>query len=140
MLLLKAIFFIFILVVSHITSASEIIYEPLNPTFGGNPLNGSFLLGKAQSQNDHQEDSITTSALERFNETLERNILNGLAREFTNLAFGEEGFAGQDLIEGAQYRYGAFVLQVLSLSSDTMQIKITNTDTGDETTIEIPLF
>jgi curli production assembly/transport component CsgF len=30
--------------------ASEIIYHPVNPTFGGNPLNGSFLLQQAQAQ------------------------------------------------------------------------------------------
>ena len=30
--------------------ASEMIYHPVNPTFGGNPLNGSFLLSTAQAQ------------------------------------------------------------------------------------------
>ena len=31
--------------------ATELVYEPINPSFGGNPLNGSFLLSKANSQN-----------------------------------------------------------------------------------------
>jgi len=30
--------------------ASEIVYHPVNPTFGGNPLNGSSLLSQAQAQ------------------------------------------------------------------------------------------
>ena len=30
--------------------ASELVYHPVNPTFGGNPLNGSFLLSTAQAQ------------------------------------------------------------------------------------------
>jgi curli production assembly/transport component CsgF len=30
--------------------ASEIVYHPVNPTFGGNPLNGSALLSQAQAQ------------------------------------------------------------------------------------------
>lgn len=30
--------------------ASEMIYRPQNPNFGGNPLNGAFLLQQAQSQ------------------------------------------------------------------------------------------
>jgi curli production assembly/transport component CsgF len=32
--------------------ASEIVYHPVNPTFGGNPLNGSFLLSTAQAQGE----------------------------------------------------------------------------------------
>jgi curli production assembly/transport component CsgF len=32
--------------------ASEMIYHPVNPTFGGNPLNGSFLLSTAQAQGE----------------------------------------------------------------------------------------
>jgi curli production assembly/transport component CsgF len=32
--------------------ASELIYHPVNPTFGGNPLNGSFLLSQAQAQGE----------------------------------------------------------------------------------------
>jgi curli production assembly/transport component CsgF len=31
-------------------SASGIVYHPVNPTFGGNPLNGSTLLSTAQAQ------------------------------------------------------------------------------------------
>lgn len=30
--------------------ATEQIYHPVSPTFGGNPLNGSFLLSTAQAQ------------------------------------------------------------------------------------------
>jgi curli production assembly/transport component CsgF len=28
------------------------VYHPVNPTFGGNPLNGSFLLSTAQAQGE----------------------------------------------------------------------------------------
>jgi curli production assembly/transport component CsgF len=31
-------------------SASQLTYTPVNPTFGGNPLNGSYLLSTAQGQ------------------------------------------------------------------------------------------
>ena len=33
-------------------NASEMVYHPVNPTFGGNPLNGSFLLSTAQAQGE----------------------------------------------------------------------------------------
>jgi curli production assembly/transport component CsgF len=31
-------------------AASELVYHPVNPTFGGNPANGSNLLAEAQAQ------------------------------------------------------------------------------------------
>jgi curli production assembly/transport component CsgF len=36
--------------VGSAATASEIVYHPVNPTFGGNPLNGSALLSQAQAQ------------------------------------------------------------------------------------------
>jgi len=32
--------------------ASQMVYHPVNPTFGGNPLNGSSLLSTAQAQGE----------------------------------------------------------------------------------------
>ena len=36
--------------------ATELVYTPINPSFGGNPLNGQFLLNEAQAQNNFTED------------------------------------------------------------------------------------
>jgi curli production assembly/transport component CsgF len=38
------------LVLGAAASASQLTYAPVNPTFGGNPLGGSYLLSTAQSQ------------------------------------------------------------------------------------------
>jgi curli production assembly/transport component CsgF len=38
--------------VGSAATASEIVYHPVNPTFGGNPLNGSALLSQAQAQGE----------------------------------------------------------------------------------------
>jgi curli production assembly/transport component CsgF len=38
------------ILISASVSASEQVYRPVSPTFGGNPLNGSFLLSTAQAQ------------------------------------------------------------------------------------------
>ncbi|KRR03119.1 curli assembly protein CsgF [Bradyrhizobium valentinum] len=38
------------LVLSTSASATEQIYRPVSPTFGGNALNGNFLLSTAQAQ------------------------------------------------------------------------------------------
>jgi curli production assembly/transport component CsgF len=34
------------------TSASQLVYHPVNPTFGGNPQNGPTLLSQAQAQGE----------------------------------------------------------------------------------------
>lgn len=33
--------------------AGQLIYTPVNPSFGGNPLNGPYLLNSAQAQKSH---------------------------------------------------------------------------------------
>ncbi|NOJ47660.1 curli assembly protein CsgF [Bradyrhizobium archetypum] len=38
------------IVLSAPASATEQVYRPVSPTFGGNPLNGNFLLSTAQAQ------------------------------------------------------------------------------------------
>ena len=51
-------FGIFILIFGWIgvSHAQEIVYRPINPSFGGHPLNSSHLLGLAERQNPYQED------------------------------------------------------------------------------------
>jgi curli production assembly/transport component CsgF len=41
--------------------AGTLVYTPTNPSFGGNPLNGSTLLSSAQTQNQHLPSSGTSS-------------------------------------------------------------------------------
>jgi len=38
------------IVLSGTALATEQVYRPVSPTFGGNPLNGNFLLSTAQAQ------------------------------------------------------------------------------------------
>lgn len=75
--------------------ATELVYTPVNPSFGGSPLNGSWLLGSAQAQNDHKDpDALDrsslrgTSALERFTSQLEGRLLSQLLADANN---GNEG-------------------------------------------------
>lgn len=75
--------------------ATELVYTPVNPSFGGNPLNGTWLLNNAQAQNDHDDpDSSRASAasrqtaLQRFTSTLESRLLSQL---LTNIQEGNTG-------------------------------------------------
>ncbi len=118
--------------------ASELIYKPINPSFGGNPLNGSYLLGKAQSQNDHNGDSASsayTDPLTRFSDSLQRNILNQIARQIADQAFG-----GGDLGDGGIYETNDFSIEIISSNPDAIIILIENRNTGEITEIEVPVF
>lgn len=64
-------------------SATELVYTPVNPSFGGSPLNGPWLLGNAQAQDDHKDpDAIDRaslpggSTLSRFTSQLEATLLS----------------------------------------------------------------
>ena len=64
--------------------ATELVYTPINPSFGGNPLNGNFLLQKAQLQNNHKAEVTDKTFVDKFREALERNIINTLTRRIAD--------------------------------------------------------
>lgn len=78
-------------------SATELVYRPVNPNFGGNPLNGTFLLNQANEQNKFKEPTANKAAptqkseLERFKDNLQRSILNQVSRNATADLFDENG-------------------------------------------------
>ncbi|MCL2912679.1 curli assembly protein CsgF [Shewanella corallii] len=107
------------------SGATELVYTPINPTFGGNPLNGTFLLNKANAQNKHTEAADDKDFETRFRESLERNIINTITR---NVADGE-------LTEG-YYNTGQHEIQITPTASG-VTITITNIETGEVTVIEV---
>lgn len=107
--------------------ATELVYTPVNPSFGGNPLNGNFLLQKAQSQNAYTAERQTLSFVDKFREALERNIINSLTRR---IADGE-------LVEGV-YNTGEFQVEVTTDTDGSVIVNITNLVTGEVTVITIP--
>lgn len=67
-------------------SASELVYTPVNPTFGGNPGNAAGLQANAAAQNDHKAPApprtpraAPKTPLERFNQQLESAVLSRLS-------------------------------------------------------------
>jgi len=125
--------------ISLSVSASELVYKPINPSFGGNPLNGGFLLNKAQSQNKHKATIKKKTSAEKFKESLERAYINKIVRELTDLAFGE---AGDDSLfnENSIFTSGDMEIQVVTTNSDNITVQVTNTVTGEVTIIVIPRF
>ncbi len=70
--------------------ASELVYTPVNPNFGGSPLNGSHLLNSANAQNTYKDSSSSRSsyeppsALDRFASSLESRLLSQLMTDIGN--------------------------------------------------------
>lgn len=120
-------------------AATELVYTPINPSFGGNPLNGSFLLGKAQSQNTHKAPATRKTYAETFEESLQRAYLNKLVREITGLAFGEEDENGL-LNENSTFVSGNYQISIITDNGDSITVQITNLSTNEVTIIEIPRF
>lgn len=122
---------------------SELIYQPINPNFGGNPLNGTFLLNQAEAQNNYKDPDavnlldLNQDPLERFTESLNRQILALIARRVVEEAFGDgDGALG----EGGTFVSEGFEISVLTDNPDSLVLNITDTTTGDETVLEIPRF
>lgn len=128
------------------TFASELIYTPINPSFGGNPLNGNFLLGKAQAQNKHKASLNKKSYAERFQESLERAYLNKMVREITDLSFNEtcdpaDASCEPSIFnEDSIFMSGDYEIQIITSGSDSITVQITHTGTGEITIIEVPRF
>lgn len=110
--------------------ATELVYTPVNPSFGGSPLNGAWLLGGAQAQNDHKDpDALDrsslrgTSALERFTSQLEGRLLSQL------LADASDGNSGSLTTDD-------FIVDIIN-ESGFLTIKITDRLTDEVSLIQV---
>ncbi len=136
---MKNIALIIITTLSFSAAATEIIYTPINPSFGGNPLNANMLLSKAQAQNKHKAPVVEKGYAEQFQETLERTYLNRMVREITDMAFGEDiedSLFNQDSI----FMSGDYQIEVITSTTDSITVRITNIIDDTVVIIEVPRF
>lgn len=113
-----------------LVQATELVYTPVNPSFGGNPLNGTWLLNNAQAQNDFDDPDLKksasatgTSALERFTSQLQSRLLGQL---MDNISAGNAGSLTTD----------AFVVNVID-DSGALTIEVTDRATGEVSEIQV---
>ena len=136
---MKKIVLTIIATLSFSVSATEIIYTPINPSFGGNPLNANMLLSKAQAQNKHKAPVVEKGYAEQFQDSLERTYLNRMVREITDMAFGEnieDSVFNQDSI----FMSGDYQIEVITSTTDTITVRITNVIDDSVVVIEVPRF
>ena len=115
--------------------AQDLVYQPVNPSFGGNPFNSAHLLSIANAQNDFErpvEEVTSQSELDRFVRSLQSRLLSSLSTQVANAIFGEEA---QD--EG-RVVFGDQTIEFVR-TLDGIQLTITEGD-GSQTVITIPVF
>jgi curli production assembly/transport component CsgF len=78
--------------------ATEQVYHPASPAFGGNPLNGSFLLSTAQAQGEGVKSGNQGPDLSGLTAALNNN---GTGTNGTNGSTGNTGATGNAIARGS---------------------------------------
>jgi curli production assembly/transport component CsgF len=117
--------------------ASELVYVPVNPSFGGNPLNGPVLLNQANAQNSFTEHSSSAassanSTLTQFNSMLQSAILSRVSSAVTSSIVGTDGKLTPGTVETTD-----FTISIVNLSPGLLQITTTDKTTGQTTSFQI---
>ena len=123
---------------THYAQGTELVYTPINPSFGGSALNGSFLLSKAQGQNKHKAELSEKSFEEKVSDALERATLSDIVSKYKDTVLGEDTTIEPG--EDTTFVSGDYQIDIVSANSDTITIQITDLLSNKITIIEIPKF
>lgn len=120
-------------------SATELIYTPVNPAFGGSPLNSATLLNAANAQNKHKdpEEALNrartqATPLQQFNETLQRSILSRVASAATGQVLDAGGKLVPGVVDSANFR-----IAVTDQGNGSLDITTTDKTTGVSTSFQV---
>ena len=112
-------------------SAQQLRYEPVNPNFGGNYLNYSWLLSSANAQNpfDNQDDSslLKSSALSSLSDNIKRQILNQITRSLLS-------DSSETPEDGQPIEIGGLIITIEDTRTGSI-ITIIDSQTGETTEI-----
>ncbi|TXM73014.1 curli assembly protein CsgF [Methylobacterium sp. WL69] len=129
-------------------SASPLNYQPVNPSFGGSPLNGNWLQSQATAQNifvrkrqladtvaqqiaqQQQQANNTPSTASNFAAVINARLLAAVADRITNAIFGENA-----------QQSGTFVVQgtTIQFQQAGPNVQITVNDGATVSTVTVPL-
>ncbi len=115
--------------------AGDLTYRPVNPAFGGSPLNKDFLMGTAEAQNlpkrrdQKRQDAIANDPVGQFKTSLNQRLLSGLADKIVDSIYGENASnSGTFTVEGT----------TVSFVKLNGQVKLTVSDGVSSTVISLP--
>jgi len=122
----------------YAATASEVVYTPINPTFGGNPLNASQLQYTATAQKPNQPTSTSTTASaqqstsQQFLQMLQSQLYAGIASSVST------AITGQNAQQSGKIQLGSTTVSWYT-ALDGKHITMTDTSTGQVTQITIPV-
>lgn len=116
-------------------AAQDLTYQPISPTFGGNPFNSAHILGVANAQNDFRDPRSTSnqSQADIFARQLQSRLLSALSSQIVNAIFGDNPQ------ESGTIKFGGQTIDFVR-SLESVTLTITNDETGEVTEIIIPTF
>ena len=128
---------LFITISSQFLISDTIVWNPINPAFGGNSLNGSWLLNSAQNQKKTETSNRASSSdpTKYFQDSLNRQILGKIAEKIIDSIYGE----GDKSLEPGIIEYGNYVIEIYE-SGENMLVSMTDILTGAQTLIEVPNY
>jgi curli production assembly/transport component CsgF len=119
--------------------ANPLVYTPVNPSFGGSPLNGPYLLNRAQAQDRSKDPAASSlnplssqSQLEQFNNALQQAVLSRISAAVSSSIVGPDG----RLIPGTVETQN-FLITISDLGGGRLRILTTDKLTGSSTSFDI---
>jgi len=114
----------------------QLTYQPVNPNFGGNPMNYSGLLASADAQDPFKEDNLFDSQFDQsplgtFSDSVKRQVLNQLSGSL--LGNGTGGDSNQGINPGTT-EVGGLVINIENTRRGSV-ITIIDSGTGESTEI-----
>lgn len=116
-------------------AAQDVVYEPVSPTFGGNPFNSQHVLGVANANNDFRDPraASSNSQADIFARQLQSRLLSALSSQIVDAIFGDNPQ------ESGTISFGGQTIEFFR-SLEEVTLIIRNDTTGEETRIVVPLF
>jgi curli production assembly/transport component CsgF len=114
-------------------AAQQLVYQPINPLFGGNPGNTTQLETDANAQNEFKPKSTTANLTQAqlFAQQLQSQLLASLANQVSQAIFGPNAATS------GTFSFGG---ETVTFVRDLTEITVTITDpTGAQTVIKLPV-
>lgn len=109
--------------------AGELVYRPLNPSFGGDPFMGSYMLSKAQAQDTNTDPNARRtqplSPSQRLIQNLESRLISQLISDVGRGEISDGGFDSDD-----------FSVVVSDVGGE-LTVRVVDKLTGDVTSISV---
>ncbi len=120
--------------------AQQLVYTPINPSFGGYYYNGTWMLAEAQAEKKFTASNSSsaynpygTNPLDNFQSTLNNAILSQLSQKIISQVFGE------NTLSKGHYQFGNYVVDI-NPQTDGIHINIQDNTNGGQTNVIVPFY